>query len=116
MRVETIFTGKRGAGLCVLEAKTNAHSLVGGVECFEVRQDIRRRALYLHFDRTVFHIAYPAGECVCLCEIGVGKAKADALDLALPPKKIALRGVLSGRVAYQHRKPAPQFELNAGRF
>lgn len=85
--------------MCVLEAKTYTHSLIGGMERFEVRQDIRGRALYLHFDRTVFHIAYPAGECVRLCEIGVGKSKADALDLALPPQKIALGSVLGGCVA-----------------
>lgn len=112
MRTETVFIGKWGSGLGVYEAKARSHALIGGMERFEVRQDIRGRALYLHFDRTVFHVAYPAGECACLREVGVGKAKTNALDLPRPAQEVAQGGVLSGLVACEHSKPAAQLELN----
>ena len=78
----------------------------------ELRQDIRRCALHLHLDRAVFHIAHPAGERARLCEVGVGKAKANAPDLSRPTQELAQGSVLGGLVACEHGKPAAQLELD----
>ena len=58
------------------------------------------------------HVTHPAGEGACLREVGVGKAKTNALDLPRPVQEIAQGSVLSGLVACEYGKPAAQLELD----